>query len=40
MKKASPDYSIHELCTLFQLSESAYYDQQRPKTLKAEEIMI
>lgn len=40
MKKATPDYSVHELCSLFQLSESTYYAQQRPKPIQIEEIMM
>lgn len=37
MKEASPGYSVHELCSLFQLSESTYYAQLRPKRIKLEE---
>lgn len=40
MKKANPDYSVHELCSLFQLSESTYYAQRRHKPLKDEDVMI
>jgi len=40
MKKATPDYSVHELCSLFQLSESTYYAQQRPKPIQTEETMM
>ncbi len=40
MKKANPDYSVHELCSLFQLSESTYYAQQRPKPIQTEETMM
>jgi len=40
MKKAHPNYSVHELCSLFQLSESTYYAQIRPKPVKAEKAMI
>jgi hypothetical protein len=40
MKKANPDYSVHELCSLFQLSESTYSAQQRPKAIKTEDAMI
>tara|TARA_R110001606_G_C15293923_1_gene641840 strand:+ start:386 stop:1231 length:846 start_codon:yes stop_codon:yes gene_type:complete len=40
MKKANPDYSVHELCSLFQLSESTYYAQVHPKTIKTEDAMI
>jgi transposase InsO family protein len=40
MKKAHPDYSVHELCSLFQLSETTYYAQIRPNSIKTEEAMI
>jgi putative transposase len=40
MKKANPDYSVHELCSLFQQSESTYYAQVRPNPIKTEEAMI
>ncbi len=40
MKKATPDYSVHELCDLFQLSESTYYAQIRPKPVNVEHMMI
>lgn len=40
MKKANPNYSVHELCSLFQLSESTYYAQIRPKPLKTDETMM
>jgi hypothetical protein len=40
MKKANPNYSVHELCSLFQLSESTYYAQQRHKPLKYEDVMM
>jgi putative transposase len=40
MKKANSNYSVHELCSLFQLSESTYYAQIRPKPIKTEEAMI
>jgi hypothetical protein len=40
MKKANPDYSVRELCSLFQLSESTYYAQIRPKPIHHEEIIM
>ncbi|MBE0471836.1 MAG: hypothetical protein IBX55_20290 [Methyloprofundus sp.] len=40
MKKANPDYSVHELCSLFQLSESTYYAQIRPKSVRTEQAKI
>lgn len=40
MKNATPDYSVHELCSLFQLSESTYYAQQRPKPIQTEGTMM
>jgi transposase InsO family protein len=40
MKKANPDYSVHELCSLFQLSESTYYAQLRPKAVNSQQSMI
>jgi len=40
MKKANPDYSIYELCSLFQLSESTYYAHVRPNLIKTEDAMI
>jgi len=40
MKKANPNYSVHELCALFQLSENTYYAQIRPKPIKTEEAVI
>jgi transposase InsO family protein len=40
MKKANPNYSTHELCSLFQLSESTYYAQIRAKPVNDENVMI
>jgi putative transposase len=40
MKKDTPGYSVRELCSLFQLSESTYYASQRPKPIQIEEIMM
>tara|TARA_B110001469_G_C9593567_1_gene294650 strand:- start:34 stop:879 length:846 start_codon:yes stop_codon:yes gene_type:complete len=40
MKKANPEYSIHELCSLFQLSERTYYAQIRPKVINNEQLKL
>jgi len=37
VKKASPHYHLNELCTLFELSTSTYYYQNKPTTTNTEE---
>lgn len=37
MKKANSNYTVHELCSLFQLSESTYYACARPKQVNQQE---
>lgn len=40
MKKANPDYTVHELCRVFQTSISTYYYQCRQKPIKHEELVM
>ena len=40
MKKANSEYSIKELCQLFTLSSSTYYEQTRTKLVSAEHINL
>jgi len=40
MKKANPDYTVHELCLLFQLSERTYYAQVRQKPMNHKELCM
>ena len=40
MKKANPEYTIQELCRLFKVSVSTYYEQIRPRPIKAEEVRV
>lgn len=40
MKKAHPDYSIKELCQVFNLSQSSYYYQPKGLTSEQEKILV
>ena len=40
MKKANPNYTIHELCSLFQSSVSTYYYQNRQKPINHEALLV
>jgi len=40
VKKANPNYTLTELCSLFQLKQSSYYYQQSPRTLDNQAIQL
>jgi len=40
VKKANPDYTLTELCSLFQLNQSTYYYQQNLRTLDNQTIQL
>ena len=40
MKKANPDYTVHELCRVFGVSMSTYYYQCRQRPIKHEELIM
>jgi transposase InsO family protein len=40
VKKANPDYTLTELCSLFQLKESTYYYQQSPSAMDNQTVQL
>jgi len=40
VKKANPDYTLTELCTLFQLKQSTYYYQESPRPMGNQTIQL
>ncbi len=40
VKKANPDYSLTELCSLFQLKQSTYYYQRNPRAMDNHTIQL
>ena len=40
VKKANPDYTLTELCTLFQLKQSTYYYQESPRPMDNQTIQL
>jgi len=40
VKKANPDYTLTELCFLFQLKQSTYYYQQSPRTMDNQTVQL